>query len=72
MNLYKILWMFNSSVNYYLYRLKLLITEGQFTSTCQPGQRERRHEIVNLRMTTMSGRLSSKIDSRKNSREEFL
>ena len=70
MNLYKVLWMFNSSINYYLYRLKLLITEG--TSTCQPGQRERRHEIVNLRMTTMSGRLSSKIDSRKDSREEFL
>ena len=52
MDVYKVLWVFNSSVNFYLYRLKISITKGTLNRFCgQPNQTEGQHERIQLQLT---------------------
>ena len=51
MDVYKVLWVFNSSVNFYLYRLKISITKGTYRFCCKPNQTEGQHERIQLQLT---------------------
>ena len=61
MDLYKVLWIFNSSVNFYLYKIKILISKGKVTICCLPERHETQHEDMEFQVSvrTKSTRLYS-------------
>ena len=61
MDLYKVLWIFNSSVNFYLYKIKILISNGKVSIFCHQERHETQKGDMELQVSvrTKSTRLYS-------------
>ena len=61
MNFYKVFWVFNSSVNYYLYKIKMFISKGKLNFGCTRNCRESQEGDIELQesVRTRSSRLDS-------------